>query len=328
MATFGETLRQARVYKGVSLKEVEQATRINRQQLAALEEHDFDILPALIYQRGIVRNYAVYLGLDPNRALSLFDEARGVSPEVDVVAATKPLDMPSHWAPNFAIIAFMVVISAIVFAWLYSAYFAPGEAMPTATTIIPTVTPVASSERSLPTATVPPPTETPKAKPTAKPKATKTATSEPTAADEPEATAEPEVAAIVDEPTEEPTDVPVEVEPTEEVVVPTEEPTEEPVPTEEPTEEVVVEEPTEAEPTPEAREGEITIEITALDGIELTVIAEDGTSLYEGFLAAGSSTGPMSAQSFEVATSDPDSTQVTRAGGDPFFMGSEFFELP
>ena len=59
MATFGETLRQARVYKGVSLKEVEQATRINRQQLAALEEHDFDALPALIYQRGIVRNYAV-----------------------------------------------------------------------------------------------------------------------------------------------------------------------------------------------------------------------------------------------------------------------------
>jgi hypothetical protein len=36
----------------------------------------------------------------------------------------------------------------------------------------------------------------------------------------------------------------------------------------------------------------------------------------------------MSAQSFEVATSDPASTQVTRAGGEPFFMGSEFFELP
>jgi len=36
MAGFGETLHQARAHLGVTLKEAEQATRINRHHLAAL----------------------------------------------------------------------------------------------------------------------------------------------------------------------------------------------------------------------------------------------------------------------------------------------------
>ncbi len=62
----------------------------------------------------------------------------------------QPLDMPNHWAPNFAIIAFLVVMSAIVFAWMYSAYFAPEEAQSTPTEVIPTVTPVDSDTLFLP----------------------------------------------------------------------------------------------------------------------------------------------------------------------------------
>src|SRR5918992_2314814 len=137
MAMFGETLRQARAHKGVTLKEAEQATRINRHHLAALEEENFAALPPLIYQRGIVRNYATYLQLDPGKLLAMFDEARGGEPAVDLVAAVKPLEMPSHWAPNFAIIAFMVVMSAIIFAWAYSAFYAPANGIPTVPAEIP-----------------------------------------------------------------------------------------------------------------------------------------------------------------------------------------------
>ena len=72
MAVFGDTLRQARAYKGVTLKEAEQATRINRHHLAALEDENFAVLPPLIYQRGIIRNYANYLELDPGKLLALF----------------------------------------------------------------------------------------------------------------------------------------------------------------------------------------------------------------------------------------------------------------
>src|SRR5919112_3260795 len=100
MAGFGETLRQARAHKGVTLKEAEQATRINRHHLAALEEEDFGALPPLIYQRGIVRNYAVYLELDPSKLLGMFEEAQGMTSGGTTpggVAPVPPIDMPSHW---------------------------------------------------------------------------------------------------------------------------------------------------------------------------------------------------------------------------------------
>ncbi|RIK45191.1 MAG: DUF4115 domain-containing protein [Chloroflexi bacterium] len=146
MAELGELLQQARAYKGVSLREAERATRISRQYLEALESDDFTQLPPAAYARGIVRNYATYLGLDPKTVLSLYEQGSG-QPEVkhEVVPAITDLKVRSHWAPNFAIIAFMVVIAAIVFAWMYSAYFQSNQAVPTRTIGIATVTPVATS---------------------------------------------------------------------------------------------------------------------------------------------------------------------------------------
>jgi cytoskeletal protein RodZ len=124
MAELGELLQQARAYKGVTLREAERATRISRLYLEALEADDYDQLPPAAYARGIVRNYATYLGLDPKTVITLYDKGAG-QPDArpEVVPAVTDLKVRSHWAPNFAIIAFMVVISAIVFAWMYSAYF-------------------------------------------------------------------------------------------------------------------------------------------------------------------------------------------------------------
>ncbi|MBX6342733.1 MAG: helix-turn-helix domain-containing protein, partial [Thermomicrobiaceae bacterium] len=183
MSNFGELLRQARAYKGVTLREAERATRINRQYLAALEQEEFADLPPLTYARGIVRNYAEYLGLDPLNVQAMFEEVHGQrSGGFQVVPAVKPLDIPSHWAPNFAIIAFMVVISAVIFAWLYSAYFAPPDLIPTpgtggqsalAGTPESIVRQGGSEEPALSTPT-PVPTKAPTATPTTAPTATPT----------------------------------------------------------------------------------------------------------------------------------------------------------
>jgi cytoskeleton protein RodZ len=148
MTELGELLEQARAFKGVSLREVERATRINRDYLAALEAEDFAQLPPAAYARGIVRNYAAYLGLDTKTVLDLFDQRAGGPPrksEYEVTPATKPLQVHSHWAPNFAIIAFMFFIAAIVFAWMYSAYFNTSDAVATRTVGVATVTPVSTS---------------------------------------------------------------------------------------------------------------------------------------------------------------------------------------
>lgn len=147
MSDLGELLRQARVYKGASLRDAERATRISRTYLEALENQDFAQLPPPAYARGIVKNYAQYLGLDPAAILSLYDSSddESVGEMIQVVPATRPLEVPSHWAPNFAIIGFMLVVSAIVFAWLYSAYFQPDNPDPNLAAGFPTVTPIGES---------------------------------------------------------------------------------------------------------------------------------------------------------------------------------------
>ena len=167
MSVFGDTLRQARVSKGVTLREAEQATRINRHHLSALEDEDFAVLPPLIYQRGIVRNYSAYLDLDPGKSLAMFEEARGGDAAAELVAAVKPLEMPRHWSPNFAIIAFMVVMGAVIFAWVYSISFSQEPVASTVPPAVPTVTPIPDDRLALPspmanpTATAtPPPTAT------------------------------------------------------------------------------------------------------------------------------------------------------------------------
>jgi len=165
MSDLGELLRRARAYKGVSLRDAERATRISRHYLEALEAHDFEKLPPAAYARGIVRNYALYLGLDPQVVLSLYQQACDYHEEAthfELAPATRPMDVRAPWAPNFALIGFMLVVSAIVFAWFYSAYFQPSESVATVTAGQATPTSVDDSLLTL-VASQPPATATPDA---------------------------------------------------------------------------------------------------------------------------------------------------------------------
>lgn len=163
MGVFGDTLRQARAHKGVTLREAEVATRINRHWLLALEEEHFDQLPALIYQRGIVRNYATYLNLDPAKLLSLFVDARGdrTADEPTILAQPTTVAPAGSFVPNFAVIAFVVVAMGAMFAWGYSAYFAGDTPEPTLTGAVPTATQLGDEDRFIATNTPVPPTNTP-----------------------------------------------------------------------------------------------------------------------------------------------------------------------
>lgn len=182
MSVFGDTLRQARAQKGITLRQAEQEIRINRHYLAALEDEAFDNLPALPYQRGIVRTYSAYLGLDQTRLVELFDEARGSRPnDPPQIQMIEPVDMPSHWAPNFAIIAFTLIAGAIIFAWMYSAYFkAPNVADVNTLDLQPTVTRVSEDQIFVPSPTPELPSPTATAPPTLAPIDTPVPTPAPT----------------------------------------------------------------------------------------------------------------------------------------------------
>lgn len=296
MAGFGETLHQARAHLGVTLKEAEQATRINRHHLAALEEENFAALPPLIYQRGIVRNYATYLQLDPGKLLVMFEEAHGTDGRMAPasVAAVPPIDMPSHWAPNFAIIAFAVVLSAIVFAWVYSAFVAQPDIELTPTAPVPTATPF-EEDIPVPTteATVAPPTVAP----TVQPSPTQSTSSGTREASSEDGRSQ-----------ERGGDNQRNIEPAEQAPETAEE-TAEPEPTE--------------PPASALDESLLTsIQVTAMSDIYLTISA-DGAVVFDGDLAAGETSGYVTGNTFEVYTSSGESTRFTDACGGDFMMGYE-----
>jgi len=60
----GTSLREARLRQGLDFPEVEQGTKIRAKYLRALEDEQFDVLPAQTYVKGFLRSYAEHLGLD------------------------------------------------------------------------------------------------------------------------------------------------------------------------------------------------------------------------------------------------------------------------
>ena len=67
--TLGEKLRQAREERGISISEVAEQTRISAHYLASIENDDFRTLPGGIFNKGFVKSYAKYVGIDEQEAL-------------------------------------------------------------------------------------------------------------------------------------------------------------------------------------------------------------------------------------------------------------------
>ena len=87
MGGFGEKLSRERELRGVSLREIADGTKIGIRFLQALEEDRVEALPGGLFPRAFVRQYALFLGLDADRAVADFVSAHGeLAPERKLVA--------------------------------------------------------------------------------------------------------------------------------------------------------------------------------------------------------------------------------------------------
>ena len=175
MAQLGETLKQAREAQSITLDDVERDTHIQRQYLEALENNDFKTFASPVMARGMIRNYAKYLNLDPIEALTLYD-GNGVVPVkgqrltpngiefMDLGMAPRPM---INWELLFGVFLFLAVLGAG--AYLFYGNFAQPSVTATATKtpmaegltdesalLLPTVTPLPTNSP-----TPPLPTDTP-----------------------------------------------------------------------------------------------------------------------------------------------------------------------
>lgn len=64
--------KEAREAKHVSLEDAEQATKIRKKFLLAIETDDYSILPSPTYAKGFVKNYGVFLGLNSDTVLAFY----------------------------------------------------------------------------------------------------------------------------------------------------------------------------------------------------------------------------------------------------------------
>ena len=85
--TLGEKLRQAREARGVSISEVAEQTRISALYLKSIENDDYKPLPGGIFNKGFIKSYAKFVGIDENEALA--DYARLSAENEDI--ANQPL---------------------------------------------------------------------------------------------------------------------------------------------------------------------------------------------------------------------------------------------
>ncbi len=99
MASFGERMRRERERRRVSLDDIAAATKIGTRSLRALEQEDFDKLPGGIFNKGFVRAYARYLGMDEEQAISDYMEAAGEPAREDPLDAERLDKLGANWKP-------------------------------------------------------------------------------------------------------------------------------------------------------------------------------------------------------------------------------------
>lgn len=69
MGVFGDNLRRERELRGITLAEISESTKISKRWLQALEDEEFEILPGGVFNRGFVRAYAHFLGINEEEAV-------------------------------------------------------------------------------------------------------------------------------------------------------------------------------------------------------------------------------------------------------------------
>ncbi|WP_182278104.1 helix-turn-helix domain-containing protein [Granulicella sp. 5B5] len=81
--SFGRELQLERQRRQISLESIAEGTKVPIRHLRALEQEAYDQLPGGIFNKGILRNYCSYVGLDEQEWLARFPNAKPVEAEED-----------------------------------------------------------------------------------------------------------------------------------------------------------------------------------------------------------------------------------------------------
>jgi hypothetical protein len=135
----GNSLREARLRQQLDFPELEQQTKIRSKYLKALEDEQFDLLPAPTYVKGFLRNYADALGLEGQLYVDEYN-SRFITGEEDV--PLRPRDYQRRPQPLghrfetraivLALGAIVAVFALVIVAWKFGSSNSPTPPKPAA----------------------------------------------------------------------------------------------------------------------------------------------------------------------------------------------------
>jgi len=151
----GAYLRQERERKNISLADMAEATRISRRYLEALEKDEFQSLPASIFVRSFLRAYAVYIKVDPQEVLDMY-EAQTIS--LPAAEKMEPPSSPKKFEPLAKYILLLILIAlgvGITFYFFKETLIPAPSSLPAPGTSLPPAAPLAEKSPSEPLFTAP-----------------------------------------------------------------------------------------------------------------------------------------------------------------------------
>jgi cytoskeletal protein RodZ len=118
--SLGEKLRLAREARGITISEVSAQTRIATRYLEAIEENNYKPLPGGVFNKGFIKAYAKYVGVDEQEALSDYARIMAVHAESEDEGYKRPTVMTddsrrSSWSSMiFAVIILVLLTGGVL----------------------------------------------------------------------------------------------------------------------------------------------------------------------------------------------------------------------
>jgi len=112
----GALLKREREKRGLSHTQISQLTRLRPRFLEAIENEEWDLLPAPTFVRGFIRSYAHVLGLDEERVVDLYREEAGAA-EFSKEFVLPSIPQRKKWP--FMVVGLLFLLAAVsaFYAW-------------------------------------------------------------------------------------------------------------------------------------------------------------------------------------------------------------------
>jgi cytoskeleton protein RodZ len=126
----GNSLREARIRRGLTIKDVEDVTKIRSRYLEALEEDDFEVMPGSTFARAFLRTYATFLKLDGDALVDEYRRSYETGKEEPGLLRSEAVQQPRSRTVaerkkrrvrrnqrGYAIVGVLAVVAVFLLAW-------------------------------------------------------------------------------------------------------------------------------------------------------------------------------------------------------------------